>query len=278
MQVNEYQTLAAVTEAPVTEELKARFESVRSSMLGMMSVHLRQSKVVDTLKRCVYYGKRPEIAEQLAILEEMEVRDKLVSSILTLPLAEDWHVRFFHAVLGLHTEVGELWEALDKLSKFDYPWEATEELDEVCTNVKEELGDLCWYIVLVCNVMNINFDDVLGSNIRKLNEKRYKGKGFTEGNAVNRDLVAESEALAETVPVEPDQKFITVETTVLFNRVQVYRYIWELTVLADATFPTAAETLAPPYGRSVAPISDEPCPASVGCLARELSAVDRETA
>ena len=191
MQAKEYQKLAAVTESPVTPELKARVKSVHASMLGAMSLHLGSSNSVDVLKRNVYYGKRPTNSKDLAILEEMESRSKQVELLTDLPKINDWYVRFFHAMLGLHTEVGELWEALDKLS------ELPPHVDDsgIKTNIKEELGDLCWYIALVCNAMEIGFEDVLESNIRKLNEKRYKGKGFTEDSAVNRDLAAEAEAL-----------------------------------------------------------------------------------
>jgi len=57
-----------------------------------------------------------------------------------------------HAIVGISTETGELIEQLE-MSMFD------EELLDII-NVKEELGDLMWYMALMCHVLDITFDDI----------------------------------------------------------------------------------------------------------------------
>jgi NTP pyrophosphatase (non-canonical NTP hydrolase) len=84
-------------------------------------------------------------------------------------------------------EVGELATAIEK-----WMWYG-QVLDQ--TNIKEELGDLLWYIAELCNALNLNLADVMDCNIAKL-QKRYPEK-FTEQLAAeeNRDRAAEREAI-----------------------------------------------------------------------------------
>lgn len=92
-----------------------------------------------------------------------------------------------HMVLGMVTESAELADNFKK--KLAYG----RELDFV--NMKEELGDIMWYIIGFCIVNDLTLVDVLETNIRKLS-KRYKN-GFTKEEAENRDLDAERDALEE---------------------------------------------------------------------------------
>jgi len=47
--------------------------------------------------------------------------------------------------------------------------------------IKENLGDMMWYAVMICNFYGWDFSQILNENIRKLRE-RYPN-GFTEKNA-----------------------------------------------------------------------------------------------
>lgn len=47
--------------------------------------------------------------------------------------------------------------------------------------IKENIGDTMWYLAMICNHFNWDFDEVLGENIGKL-AKRYP-EGFTEKDA-----------------------------------------------------------------------------------------------
>lgn len=95
-------------------------------------------------------------------------------------------VRELHAILGLMTELGEL---ADPLKRHIF-YGATAPLR---TNVKEELGDLLWYIAVMCDVHGLSIGDVMQANIQKL-ATRYPEK-FDGERAVNRDLAAERTVL-----------------------------------------------------------------------------------
>lgn len=86
-----------------------------------------------------------------------------------------------HGILGIATEGVELIQAINKeiVTK--------EEFDVV--NMKEEIGDIMWYIALLCNTHHIDLKQVMQTNIDKL-KQRFPEK-FTTSHANNRDLIAE---------------------------------------------------------------------------------------
>lgn len=51
--------------------------------------------------------------------------------------------RILHAAIGAMTEVGELLLATDDI------------------NLKEEMGDICWYVAIACDELGIGFEDLL---------------------------------------------------------------------------------------------------------------------
>lgn len=90
-------------------------------------------------------------------------------------------LRLWHGVTGVQTESGELSDQIKRHVFYGKP------LDE--TNLKEELGDLLWYIALVANVLNMSLAEVMERNLAKL-RVRYPEK-FTADRALNRDVEAE---------------------------------------------------------------------------------------
>jgi NTP pyrophosphatase (non-canonical NTP hydrolase) len=90
-----------------------------------------------------------------------------------------------HMVMGISTEAGELLDTYKKTLAYN------KELDIV--NIKEEIGDLLWYISNLLRVLDMDFEQVLYLNVEKL-KARYPEK-FTEDNAINRDLEAERKVL-----------------------------------------------------------------------------------
>lgn len=86
--------------------------------------------------------------------------------------------RVLHGVIGISTESGELLDAIKKQLFYG------KNLD--LHNVKEELGDLMWYIATVCNALEFDFSDILQININKLSA-RYNGQ-FNASSALNRDI------------------------------------------------------------------------------------------
>lgn len=90
-----------------------------------------------------------------------------------------------HMILGFVTESAEVADVYKKYIAYK------KELDLV--NVKEELGDLLWYIANMCNMHGWDLRDIMQTNIDKL-KARYPEK-FTEQHALNRDLNKERSIL-----------------------------------------------------------------------------------
>lgn len=86
--------------------------------------------------------------------------------------------RLFHSIVGIVTEAVELLEALD-LNK--------SALDTV--NLREEFGDLLWYIAIGVDETGGDFEGVMERVIAKL-RARFPEK-FNSEHAINRDLVKE---------------------------------------------------------------------------------------
>ena len=90
-----------------------------------------------------------------------------------------------HAAIGLVTESAEFIDAIKKAIYYGRP------LDK--TNLKEELGDVLWYLALGCHALNTNIGEVMNRNIAKL-QTRYPDK-FTSEQALIRDYNKERKAL-----------------------------------------------------------------------------------
>lgn len=93
--------------------------------------------------------------------------------------------KLVHYFLGMGTESAELLDALKKSLMYG------KTLDTV--NIKEELGDVLWYIARTCDLLGVSIEEVMDLNIRKL-KARY-GQAFTEHAALNRDLTTERAVL-----------------------------------------------------------------------------------
>ena len=77
-------------------------------------------------------------------------------------------------VLGIAVEAGELVDAIKKWSIYN------KDLDMI--NVKEELGDLAFYMVGLMELFGISLTDVIQGNVAKL-QKRYDSLTYTDADA-----------------------------------------------------------------------------------------------
>ena len=102
-------------------------------------------------------------------------------------LADDGTKRLMHSAFGMATEAGEFLDALKKHVFYG------KELDRV--NLREELGDMFWYIAIACDELGVDFEPIMQRNIEKL-KARY-GEKFTEEAAENRDLETERKILEQ---------------------------------------------------------------------------------
>ena len=87
----------------------------------------------------------------------------------------------------MQTETAEFTDALKKSLFYGKP------LDTV--NLKEELGDLLWYVALAMDELGTDFETEMARVIAKL-EARYPEK-FTTDKALNRDLDTERAILED---------------------------------------------------------------------------------
>jgi len=96
-------------------------------------------------------------------------------------------IRLLHAQMGMQTETAEFTDALKKSLFYGKP------LDVV--NLKEELGDLMWYMAIAFDELGTDFETEKNRVIKKL-KARFPEK-FTNDKAENRDLITERKILEE---------------------------------------------------------------------------------
>ena len=146
---------------------------------------IKASEDLDLVKKKKYYGKPVGITS--SIPEELEFnRDNKGENLL-------------HAAIGIVTEAGEL---LDAVMKVKYEGK---ELDAV--NVKEEIGDVMWYMAILLRDLNIDLYEALDTNIAKL-RARY-GESFSPERAINRNLTSERQVLENGIVVTENRDIPT---------------------------------------------------------------------
>ena len=145
------------TDKVTDDEVKHTFETFAKT-----------GEVLDNQKRRLFYGKGE--APEGGNCDNFSI-EKLNGNIV-------------HAIYGICTEAGEISEAFLKAAE-------SGNFDEV--NLKEEAGDLMWYLAMLFREIGTNFPDIAATNINKL-EARFPEK-FTQEKAYNRDLDTEREIL-----------------------------------------------------------------------------------
>ena len=81
--------------------------------------------------------------------------------------------RLTTAGVGLAAESSEFLEIVKKMVFQGKPWN-----DDNREHLIIELGDIMWYVANACIALNVEFDDVVRGNVKKL-EKRYPGGSFS---------------------------------------------------------------------------------------------------
>lgn len=137
---------------------------------------IRYGMELDKLKKFLFYGKG----------ENSHSYQKLSKQI---PLTLE-QIDLIHGIIGAHTETVELLQELLQSIKDNG---TIEDLDR--KNLKEELGDLFWYVARIVKIGGFRFPDILKANWRKL-LIRYRNKRFTESEAINRDTGLEKKVIS----------------------------------------------------------------------------------
>ena len=84
------------------------------------------------------------------------------------------------ACFGLAAESGEFIEVPKKIIFQGKPLD-----DAAVFHLKRELGDIMWYWINACRALNLDPNDVIDENVRKL-ESRYPGGSFDAHYSENR--------------------------------------------------------------------------------------------
>ena len=91
-----------------------------------------------------------------------------------------------HMAAGISGEAGEVLDIVKKNFAYGKP------LDQA--HVVEEIGDCIFYINGLLWMLDVSWDEVLTTNIRKL-EARYPSGTFNADHAIHRDTAAEKAAM-----------------------------------------------------------------------------------
>lgn len=121
-------------------------------------------------------------------IENVLKTESPVTPELVARMSDKSNIRLLHAAIGMCTESGEFIDQLKKHIFYGKP------LDKV--NLKEELGDMLFYIGIAMDELGTDFDTEQRKNIAKL-KARY-GDKFSSEAAINRDLDTEREILERT--------------------------------------------------------------------------------
>ena len=80
--------------------------------------------------------------------------------------------RLLTSGVGINAEGGEFLEIIKKMIFQGKPWD-----EDNKEHLIIELGDVMWYVAQACMALEIDFDEVIERNVKKL-EKRYPGGKF----------------------------------------------------------------------------------------------------
>ena len=113
-------------------------------------------------------------------------------AIRTLNDLESREANLAHMALGITGEAGEVADIIKKHYAYDKP------LDTL--HLVEEIGDIMFYLNGLLAELDVEWSEVLGVNIKKL-ETRYPDLKFNADHAINRDVEAEQKAIAKPDPL-----------------------------------------------------------------------------
>lgn len=123
--------------------------------------------------------------QELALRTESPITPELIERLTG-------NARAVHAFFGLLTETGELADGFKRAIFYGKPLDTT--------NIKEEVGDVFWYMAILCDTLGINFISCMEANIQKL-KKRYPDK-YSHEAALNRNLEAERKVLEQSQSID----------------------------------------------------------------------------
>lgn len=133
---------------------------------GRLNGAIDAANKLDQVKKSLFYGRDNNLISE-GQGDSTNYADKIGPNVV-------------HGIIGIFTEAGELLEALRDSANNNV-------IDVV--NIREEIGDLFWYVAILANEFGFTFEDAMRINIAKL-KARFPAS-FEADYANNRDLAAE---------------------------------------------------------------------------------------
>ena len=158
-----------------------------TSLLQVLLAAKSAAEFCDTVKRSLYYGKQTK-PEHVTRMNQLEFRQSDLHDYYCLDHLPAADKDITHMILGVIGEGGELATAL--LGMMD-----GRALDK--SNVKEEIGDILWYLQGLATACGFSLSDCFNTNVAKL-MKRYPDAQFSSDRAENRDLDGERKVIEGT--------------------------------------------------------------------------------
>lgn len=143
------------------------------------------SQQLDRYKKLLFYGEDPHKSRFRDNPSSGRDGYSIVDFMSTDNESEIQARYILHALLGVMTEAGEMAEALHNTIVGNSPFDAV--------NLKEESGDVKWYLAMLARALGNAWEDDERGNIAKL-KARFPDK-FSEEGANNRDLEMERSIL-----------------------------------------------------------------------------------
>lgn len=213
---------------------ESRVDSIvfnKADLSALLNIAIGIANILDAVKKRVFYNRSYDAAflttNHRLITNNLEALQRFVRNPEDSNRSEDQitDTRTAHGLLGIFTEAGELVEVLKTLNE-------TGSVDVV--NIGEELGDIDWYKAVLADANNLNLEDILATNIKKL-EERYKKKKFEAEAANERDLVKERNILETTTQQSEFDKINSVD----------------LDAKLDVTIQSGSDYVVPPDAESI---------------------------
>lgn len=153
----------------------------RAHFMGRINGAIDAANKLDQVKKTLFYGRDNNLVAEGE--RSIGVINEHVGN------GGNHGANIIHAIIGVFTEAGELLEAL----RDDYN---SDNYDPI--NLKEEVGDLFWYVAILARECGFTFDEAQRVNIAKL-RGRFPER-FTEYDANNRNL-SDERAILEGKPI-----------------------------------------------------------------------------
>lgn len=104
--------------------------------------------------------------------------DQYQSEVVSMAIYPNAGHNFVYPALGLAGEAGEVSEKIKKLIRDDDSIVTDRKREEL----KEELGDVLWYVAAVAAEFQLSLSDIADANIEKLRLRKKRGTFHGSGN------------------------------------------------------------------------------------------------